>query len=322
VHAAILPPHPRFEQRRKKDARCIACGALDALRPLLLETCMSLPANHAPRSPVLMLLPAMGVAARFYEPFTRTLERACGATVLTVDLPGQGSSPLRASAGHDYGYREVVEVFIPEAVRRAAADHPGRPLFLVGHSLGGQLGLLAAARLAHRLHGLVLIAAGTAHWRAWPRGSRWRAALTVHAIRIAAALLPWYPGDALGFGGNQPRRFMRDWSFNATGGRYRLEGSVLSPDDLEHALQSVRLPLLALSLHGDALAPPGALAELLAKLPNAEVTHEAIDGVAADSPWRRHFSWARRPTGVHERLAHWLSRLPSAGAPPAPGSVA
>ena len=39
---------------------------------------MSNPTNHAPRYPVLMLLPAMGVAARFYEPFARTLERACG----------------------------------------------------------------------------------------------------------------------------------------------------------------------------------------------------------------------------------------------------
>jgi predicted alpha/beta hydrolase len=274
-----------------------------------LETRLSTYANPASRAPVMLLLPAMGVAARFYEPFARELEHACGATVLAIDLPGQGKSPLRASAGHDYGYREVVEVCIPDAVRRAAADHPGRPLILVGHSLGGQLGLIATAQLASTLRGLVLIAAGTAHWRAWPRGSRWRAAMTVHAIRIAAALLPWYPGERLGFGGNQSRRFMRDWSFNAVGGRYRLEGSTRSPDDLEHALEAVRLPLLALSLHGDPVAPPGALAELLAKLPNAEVTHETLDGVATDPPWRRHFSWARQPAGVHECLSRWLARM-------------
>lgn len=264
-----------------------------------------------PENPVLLLLPAMGVEARFYDPFVRELERACDATVLTIDLPGQGRSPLRARAGHDYGYREVVEVCIPDAVRRAAADHPGRPRVLVGHSLGGQLALLASAQLCDLLHGLVLIAAGTAHWRAWPRGSRWRAAVTVHAIRVAAALLPWYPGQRLGFGGNQSRRFMRDWSFNAVSGRYRLEGSTRSPGDLEQALESVRLPLLALSLHGDALAPVEALAELLAKLPNADITHETLDGVATDTPWRRHFSWARKPVGVHERLARWLACMPS-----------
>jgi predicted alpha/beta hydrolase len=272
---------------------------------------MSTPDTHVPPNLVLLLLPAMGVEARFYDPFVRELERACGATVLTLDLPGQGRSPLRASAGHDYGYREVVEGFIPQAVRSAAADHPGRPLILVGHSLGGQLGVLASAQLAGLLHGLVLIAAGTAHWRAWPRKSRWRAAFTVHAIRIAAALLPWYPGERLGFGGNQSRRFMRDWAFNAVGGRYRLEGSTRSPGDLERALEAVRLPVLALSLHGDALAPAEALAELLAKVPNAQISHETLDGVATDTPWRRHFSWARKPVGVHERLARWLARTPS-----------
>jgi predicted alpha/beta hydrolase len=276
---------------------------------------MTTRANPTSQAPVLLLLPAMGVAARFYEPFARELEQASGATVLTIDLPGQGSSPLRARAGHDYGYREVVESCIPDAVRRAAAEHPGRPLVLVGHSLGGQLGVIATAQLASMLHGLVLIAAGTAHWRAWPRGSRWRAALTVHAIRIAAALLPWYPGERLGFGGNQSRRFMRDWSFNAVRGRYRLEGSERSPEDLEHALAQVRLPLLALSLRDDPVAPPGALAELLAKLPNATVTHETLDGVSSDSPWRRHFSWARRSVGVHERLMRWLALMPSGAAP-------
>ena len=86
--------------------------------------------------------------------------------------------------------------------------------------------------------------------------------------------------------------------------------------------QGVRLPLLALSLHGDPVAPPGALAELLAKLPNAEITHETLDGVAADSPWRRHFSWARRPTGVHERLSHWLARMPSVSDPAALQQIA
>jgi predicted alpha/beta hydrolase len=262
------------------------------------------------------MLPAMGVAASFYTPFVRTLEQACAATVLTLELPGQGASPLRAASGDDFGYREVVETFIPEAVQRAAAQHPGRPLIVVGHSLGGQLALLAAAELKHVVHGLVLIAAGTAHWRAWPKARRWRAALAVHAIRLVASVLPWYPGKRLGFGGNQARRFMRDWSFNACRGGYRLEGSTRSPAALARALVDVRLPVLALSLRDDPIAPPGALAELLAKVPNADVTRDAFEGVTSDPPWRRHFSWARQPGGVDERVAKWLARVaPSAHGP-------
>jgi predicted alpha/beta hydrolase len=258
----------------------------------------------------------MGVAAGFYTPFVHRLEQAFAATVWTLELPGQGASPLRAASGDDFGYREVVETFIPEAVQRAAAQHPGRPLILVGHSLGGQLALLAAAELRHVVHGLVLIATGTAHWRTWPKASRWRAALAVHAIRLVASVLPWYPGEHLGFGGNQPRRFMRDWSFNACRGGYRLEGSARSPAVLARALADIRLPVLALSLRDDPIAPPGALADLLANVPNADVTRDAFDGVISDAPWRRHFSWVRQPAGVDECVAKWLARV----APSAHGS--
>lgn len=106
---------------------------------------------------------------------------------------------------------------------------------------------------------------------------------------------------------------MRDWSFNACRGGYQLEGSTRSPAALARALAGVRLPVLALSLRDDPIAPLGALADLLAKVPNADVTHDAFDGVTSDPPWRRHFSWVRQPAGVDERVAKWLALvLPSA----------
>jgi len=266
------------------------------------------------QGPVLILLPAMGVAARFYESFAAELERTCDAAVLSLDLPGQGTNPLRADRGDDYGYWDVVGHCIPDAIRRAMASHPGRPLLLIGHSLGGQLALVATAHMADMLCGLVLIAAGTAHWRAWPSGARWRAAMTVHAIRAAAAILPWYPGRHLGFGGNQARRFMADWSFNACTGRYRLDGSAHTPEDIENALREVRLPVLSISVRGDPIAPTGAENELLAKIPCAPIACAAIDGVKTDHPWRRHFSWARSPVEVTTVVADWLAaraRLPA-----------
>lgn len=257
--------------------------------------------------PVLLFLPAMGVPVGFYEPFLRELAAACRGTVVPLELPGQGTHPLRASAGHDWGYREVVEELVPQALQRIALEHPGRPVLLVGHSLGGQLAVLASATV--RIDGLVLIAAGTAHWRAWPRASRWRAALAVHAIRLVARLLPWYPGARLGFGGNQARRFMRDWSFNAASGRYRLEGSQRSAQELARGLQQRELPMLAISLQDDPVAPAGALDELLSHLPRARVQRTTLPGVRSDAPWRRHFSWARRPAAVHEPIARWLDEL-------------
>lgn len=276
------------------------------------------PARNA-QGPLLVFLPAMGVAASFYAPFVCELEQACDATVVALDLPGQGASPLRASDGHDFGYREAVEELIPDALRRARRENERRPMLLIGHSLGAQLATLACAEIAPLLDGLVLIAAGTAHWRTWPRASRWRAALTVHAITATAMMLPWYPGEFLGFGGNQARRFMRDWSFNARTGRYRLEGSARSWNDIEGVLRRVSLDVLSVSISGDPIAPFAANDELLSYLPGALVTRETVLGVAADAPWRRHFSWARRSSGVAESIATWLrsqhlARLPAAAA--------
>ena len=271
-------------------------------------------------APVIVCLPAMGVSARFYRGFADALAAATGATVDTVDLRGQGSHPERARSGASFGYREIVEQDIPACVAGWRARHPGRPVVLLGHSLGGQLALLACAQRTARADALVLVAAGTAHWRAWPAPQRVRARCTVQAIRAAAAVLPWYPGGRLGFGGDQPRRLMRDWGFNATTGRYRLEGSARSTEAIEAALREVTMPLLAVEVPGDAVAPSGALDALLALVPHARATRRVVPVPHGQSPWRRHFGWARAPAPVVSEIVPWLHEhvAPSGARPPAP----
>lgn len=267
--------------------------------------------NTAPLPPLILGLPAMGVPASFYARFADALGAATGADIEFADLPGQGERPERARDGADFGYCEIVEGELPAWVDRRRAEHPGRPILLLGHSLGGQLALLASATLGARIDGLVLIAAGTAHWRAWPAGQRRRAWVTVQTIRAVSALWPWYPGHLLGFGGDQPRRLMRDWGHNATTGRYRLGGSTRDAAEIERALRTVTLPVLLLGVREDPIAPHGAREELIARLPCARVTRAQIDGVPSDSPWRRHFSWARAPAEAVQAVTAWLDALPA-----------
>jgi predicted alpha/beta hydrolase len=267
--------------------------------------------HHAGRTdtPVILGLPAMGTPAAYYEPFARELAAATGATVAFADLRGQGVSAYRARRGDDFGYREIVEQDLPALVDHLCAMHPGRPLVLLGHSLGGQLAALGAHQFAGRLAGLVLVAAGTAHHRAWPARRRHVARVIVGAISWIARLLPWYPGHVFGFGGEQPRRLMRDWNVNATTGQYIFEGSRVGH---QWATQCLDVPVLALGVRDDPLAPQGAREELLAKLESATVTRDAIDGVPAHPRWQRHFSWARRPADAVARIAPWIDALVSA----------
>jgi predicted alpha/beta hydrolase len=266
--------------------------------------------HHGGRTdtPVVLGLPAMGTVARYYEPFAQALAAATGATVAFADLRGQGDSALRAREGHDFGYREIVEEDLPALVGLLGAQYPGRPIVLLGHSLGGQLAAMAAHQFADRLAGIALIAAGTAHFRSWPHGApRLRARLAVAGIALAARVLPWYPGDRLRFGGQQPKRLMRDWTLNATTGHYVFQGSRLGH---EWATSCLKVPVLSLAVRDDPFAPFGAMEELLGKLSSASVTRASMEGQREHSLTRRHFSWARRPDEAVGHVAHWLEALP------------
>lgn len=268
---------------------------------------MNIPASM----PIFLCLPAMGVEARFYRGFARSLQERTGAIAMTCDLLSRGGA--RKQAGN-FGYREIVEEQIPRLVADARRRHPG-PIILCGHSLGGQLALLAAGLMHEPPDALVLVAAGTAHYAAWPASERRRARAFVNLVASAARILPWYPGDLLGFGGDQPRRLMRDWAFNARTGRYRMEGSAHDQATIASQVAMLRLPLLSIGLMGDRVAPEGAQEELLAHANAADVVRVHIDDRRLGSPWRRHFQWAREPARVVETIAQWLPTvMPCEGA--------
>jgi predicted alpha/beta hydrolase len=259
-------------------------------------------------APVVVCLPAMGAAADYYRPFAEALAAQGLANSVLLDLRGQGRSTARARNGDQFGYLEILELDLPKAISLLRRVFRGRKLYLAGHSLGGQLGLFCAGRPGVEVDGLILIAAGTAHWGAWRGVGRAWVRLVANGIRLAARLLPWYPGSRLGFGGDQPRRMMRDWGRVAAQDRYAPEGSDF---DYERAARALALPVLSIGVRGDPIAPAGAREALLARIPASRVTRIEVDGVRAHGGWKRHFSWARRPADVVSALGGWLRAQPA-----------
>jgi predicted alpha/beta hydrolase len=88
-----------------------------------------------------------------------------------------------------------------------------------------------------------------------------------------------------------------------TTGRYRCAGNKI---DYEAALNDVALPVLAIEIRDDPVARAGAVHELLSKLRSCAIKRHRINGVLADAPWRRHFSWARQPDEVIAMIARWV----------------
>ncbi|QKW08647.1 alpha/beta fold hydrolase [Streptomyces sp. NA04227] len=269
---------------------------------------------------VIVLTPAMGVPATYYARFGAQLARH-GLAVVVNELRGQGASRPRSGRRTRHGYQQLVAHDVPALVAATRAHFgPELPLYLLGHSLGGQISLLYAAR-AHAkapVNGLVLVASGTAHFRAFPKVQR---AGVLAFSQIAAAfsqLWGYWPGHRLGFGGRQPAPLMRDWARLARTGRFRPDGADV---DYEALLRETRLPVLAVSVSGDTqYSPRSAVDGLVGKLP---------EGVATRLHWRPsdgsrpgHLRWPRAAAELADRIAEWTADLRAVRPRPGTGTGA
>jgi predicted alpha/beta hydrolase len=259
--------------------------------------------RHAdPDSPVAVVLPAMGAAARFYLPVVRALHRE-GLTVVTVDHRGHGEATPAVSRGVRFGYREMLEEDLPAVLTAVRAAFPGAPLVLVGHSLGGQLALLYAAARPRDVDALVLVAAGSVWYRGFGAARGLRNLLASQAFAALATLIGYWPGKRFGFGGTEAGGVMRDWARQGRTGDYRPEGSRV---DYERALGALTLPLLAIGVDNDTLAPPGSREHLLSKVPRCAVDRWHYTTEAAGGKHIDHFRWVRHHTALCAHLAQWV----------------
>jgi len=254
-------------------------------------------ADHAPEAPVLVCMPAMGTAARFYEPLALPILRE-GWRFVTADLRGVGLSAVRVKRGVSFGYHEMVGSDWPAVVQKAQALFPGAPVYLLGHSLGGQLSALYLAANPAAAAGLILVAAPSVHWRGWDAPLSAAILAGTQAARAVAAVLGYFPGRKLGFGGTEARGVIRDWARQARTGRYEPRGPSIG---YERLLAGLEAPVLAFSFEDDLLSPPRAVGNLLDKMRRARVTHVTLAGDGLD-----HFRWVRNPDALVGKIREWL----------------
>jgi len=247
----------------------------------------------------LLWVPALGVAARHYEPLALALADL-GILVAVHEWRGIGSSDRRAGRRSNWGYRELLTDDLPTSLRALRGAAPSLPVFVGGHSLGGQLATLLAATTSSPLAGVALVGSGSPYWRCF---KPW-VGLALVAAPLLANLVGWLPGRRVGFGGNEARGVIGDWSRTGRTGRYAGRGIDV---DLEAALRAQHAPVLALRLRDDWFGPEASLAYLLGKMPEAPrhtdvIGPDSLDGARAD-----HFAWMKAPAEIARRLAQWMS---------------
>lgn len=241
----------------------------------------------------LLWLPALGTAARHYLPFAQSLA-ARGVAVFVHEWRGHGSSSVRASREHDWGYRELLMRDLPASEAAVAAALPGLTRILGGHSLGGQLACCRVALDPHAAQSLWLVGSGSPYWRAFPVPTRF-------ALPLAYRLLPWLanrhgalPGRRIGFGGSEARGVIADWARTAMTGRYAASGVA---EDLEAGLAGVTASARGVVFDRDWLAPRPSLDFLLSKMPLSQPRVTVLDAAALGSH-ADHFAWMKHPRRV------------------------
>jgi predicted alpha/beta hydrolase len=261
-----------------------------------------------PAAPVVLILPAMILKAKFYLPLVKALH-AAGLSVTTVDLRAQGESTPSLAEAPNFGYRELVEVDLPAVAGAVSRRFPQAPLHLLGHSLGGQVALLFTAAHPGQVAGITVIGTGTVYWKAFgPR--RWFEALwKIQWIGLVAAAQGRWPGGVL-IPGAMAGRVMTDWARHSRTSRYRPHGSTR---DYDRLLRELEVRVLAISLDQDILAPKSNVDFLCGRVQAADVTRWHVEegsGIAH----RDHFEWVKDSAMLGPVIAAWIAdgRRPTA----------
>jgi len=252
---------------------------------------------------VLICLPAMGVKAERYDAFAQALCEA-GFSVVIGELRGIGSSSVRASRSHDFGYNDLVVNDVSAIHSKVVELFPEQDIYFCGHSLGGQLAALFLSQKPTAAKGLVLCASCTVYHRGWEFPHNLGILLSSQLFAIVASLLGYFPGYKLGFGGREAKTVIHDWAKNAKTGRYELRGSL---KDYESDMQAVAVPLLAINFSDDNFAPIMATKNLIAKLASCDSTHIEISGSQMGQKTANHFNWTRSPDCIAKSIANWIN---------------
>ena len=261
--------------------------------------------KNASDTPVFLILPAMGVRAKFYQPLAKAFVEN-GINCVISDLRGLGTSSIRPSSKVDFGYQEMI-ADLETVVAIVKEKFANRPIFILGHSLGGQVASLYLSKHSNTVNGLILVAASSVYYKGWAGFQKWKTLMGVRLFSGLSQLLGYFPGDKVGFGGKGAKTVLLDWSHLGLTGVFKLSGDTF---DYEAALKRTTIPLFAAAIEGDTLAPKAAMRNLYQKFhpENPTTTYELTKEMVGKP--LNHFNWVKNNVPLVARIKEWMATIP------------
>jgi predicted alpha/beta hydrolase len=192
-----------------------------------------------------LIVSAMGVAQSYYAPFATWLASE-GFTVATFDYRGTGCSRQGSPRGFRTDIVDWAQLDCAAMIEALARRARGKPIYWIGHSLGGQI--LGFVPNRDKLAKAITVATGSGYWRENTPSIRPRAWYLWHFLApVAVALCGYFPGKKLRKVGDLPKDVMLQWR------RWCLhpDYAVGDGEAVRARFAAVRTPIVSLSFQDD-----------------------------------------------------------------------
>lgn len=242
----------------------------------------------------MLIAAAMAVPSGFYRPLVAELESR-GWDARALPTHGFERGEPTASRSQDWSYADEMQA-IADAVAKARAEDPDRPVILLGHSLGAQLGA------GHQIHhppadGFVMVGASVPHFRSYPYGGLGVLFLGL-SVPLATRIRGYLPKPFFGAPGAQT--LMREWA--------RFVRSGKPPFDVPHRITT---PTLVVQLQGDTYAVSASNKVFTEMMVDPAVVTRWVylkDSVP-DGGTTHHVQWVKTPAPVVNQIITWWESL-------------
>ena len=158
---------------------------------------------------MILIVPAKGTPQSYYSPFA-AWAAGQGFLTATFDYRGTGLSRPRSLRGFKADILDWARLDCAAMVDALSKRAPGKPLYWIGHSLGGQI--LPFVPNRDWISRAVTIATGSGYWRENAPTLKWRAWWLWYVIApLSVSLLGYFPGKRLRKVGDLPKGVMEQW---------------------------------------------------------------------------------------------------------------